>query len=72
MTKVELRKIAQAALKSEYGFAPALNKITLLETNWLNYILFEVGDNNYKFHGRVLSDGTIWVGKGTITKMEEV
>lgn len=30
-TKTELKKIAQLALDSEYGFAPELEEITLLE-----------------------------------------
>lgn len=73
MTKVELRKIAQQALKSEYGFAPALNQIVLLEANGEgNYIFFEVRGKEYRFDSRVLCDGTIWVGKGTVEKVEEV
>lgn len=73
MTKATLRKIAQQALKSEYGFAPALNQIVLLEANGEGtYILFEVNDREYAFDSRLLHDGTIWVGKDTIEKREEV
>lgn len=73
MTKAELRKIAQQALESEYGFAPSLNKIVLLEANGEgNYILFEVKGKEYRFDSRILKDGTIWVGKGTVEKVEEV
>lgn len=72
MTKAELRKIAQTALESEYGFAPSISKITLLEANRDgSYILFEVKGKEYCFDSRLLRDGTIWVGKGTIEKREE-
>lgn len=32
-TKAELKQIAHEALVSEYGFAPAMNNIILLEAN---------------------------------------
>ena len=73
MTKAELRKIAQQALESEYGFAPSINKIVLLEANGEGtYILFSVKGKEYSFDSRILRDGTIWAGKGTIEKREEV
>lgn len=73
MTKAKLRQIAQTALESEYGFAPAMSKITLLEANGEGtYILFSVKGKEYCFDSRLLIDGTIWVGKGTIEKREEV
>lgn len=72
MTKTELKKIAQMALDSEYGFAPSLNKIVLLEANGEgNYILFSVRGREYCFDSRVLVDGTIWVGKGTIERRDD-
>lgn len=73
MTKATLRTIAQRALKSEYGFAPALNQITLLEANGEGtYILFEVNDKEYSFNSRLLHDGSIWAGNGTIERREEI
>lgn len=73
MTKAELRQIAQQALESEYGFAPAMSKITLLEANGEGtYILFSVKGKEYSFDSRILRDGTIWVGKGTVEKREQV
>ena len=61
MTKTELRKIAQQALEREYGFAPSINKIVLLEANREGtYILFCVKNKEYCFYKR------------TIEKREEV
>lgn len=70
MTKAELRKTAQMALKSEYGFAPSLDKIVLLEANLDGtYILFEVLGHEYRFDSyRESRFNTVWVGNGTITK----
>ena len=72
MTKAELRKTAQMALKSEYGFAPSLDKIVLLEANRDGtYILFEVLGHEYKFDSyRESRFNTVWVGNGTITRRE--
>lgn len=73
MTKAKLRKIAKQALNSVFGFAPALNQIILLEANGEGtYILFEVKGKEYRFDSRLLPDGTIWAGAGTIEKVEEV
>lgn len=59
-TKAELRKIAQRALESEYGFAPAMNNIVLLEANGEGtYILFSVSGKEYCFDSHMLIDGTI-------------
>jgi hypothetical protein len=67
-TKTELRKIAQRALESEYGFAPALNAITLLEANGEGtYILFSVNGKEYRFNSDI-RHGDVWVGSGTIEK----
>lgn len=67
-TKPELRKIAQRALESEYGFAPTLNAITLLEANGEGtYILFSVKGEEYRFNSDI-RHGAVWVGSGTIEK----
>lgn len=53
MTKAELRKTAQTALKNEYGFAPSVSKIVLLEANGEgSYILFMVNCKEYRFTTR--------------------
>ena len=69
MTKEELKKTAQVALKSEYGFAPALSAIRLLEaSDDRKYILFRVGDTEYRFNSYLFHDGSVWCGRGTITQ----
>ena len=69
-TKAELKQIAQAALKSNYGFKPSLKEIVLLEAYGDGtYILFEVNENEYSFRGTKMTDGSVWVGKGTIEKL---
>ena len=69
-TNAELKRIAQHALKAEYGFAPAQNKITLLEADRNGtYIRFSVGVETYSFESRIDHVGgmeSIWCGKGTI------
>ena len=74
MTNAELRKTAQMALTSEYGFAPSLDKIVLLEADGDGtYILFEVLGHEYRFNSyRESRFNTIWIGKGNIEKIEEV
>lgn len=74
MTNTELKRTAQGALKSEYGFAPALKDITLLEADRDGtYILFRVGSSKeYRFSSYISHIGgmeTIWIGKGTIEKI---
>ena len=69
MSKEELKKTAQVALKSEYGFAPALSAIRLLEAaDDRTYILFRVGDTEYRFDSYLFHDGSVWCGRGTITQ----
>ena len=71
MTKRELREIMQSALKSEYGFAPTLGSITLLESSDDGtYILASINGNVYSFNGdyRIGKINGIYVGKGTIEK----
>jgi len=70
MNKELIKKTAQAALESEYGFKPALDKITLLEaSDDRTYILFLVRNHEYRFESYRLSDGSVWVGHGTIEKL---
>lgn len=67
-TKVELKKIAHEALVSEYGFAPAMNNIILLEANGEGtYIRFMVKNHEYRFES-TLSHGTVFCGNNTISK----
>ena len=67
-----LKVIAQAALKSEYGFAPALINIGIMESNDTGtYIAFTVNGKYYRFDSYTCWDGSIWVGKGTIEKMPQ-
>lgn len=69
MNKELIKKTAQAALESEYGFKPALDKIVLLEaSDDRTYILFRVGRHEYRFESYKWSDGSVWVGEGTIEK----
>lgn len=50
MTKTELRKTAQTSLKAEYGFAPSIKDITLLEASGDGtYILFSVCGKEYRY-----------------------
>lgn len=72
MLKKNLKAIAQVALKSEYGFAPALSNIKLMESNDTGtYIAFVVEGKYYRFDSYKFSDGSVWVGKGTIEKMPQ-
>lgn len=75
MKNNELKQIAQAALKSEYGFAPAKNQITLLEANENGtYIMFEVNGKVYKFNSHISTYGdmsTVFAGAGTISRCDE-
>lgn len=49
-TKMALKRTAQFALMGEYGFAPNLTEITLLEaTSDRTYVLFEVHGHEYSF-----------------------
>lgn len=72
MKKAEMKKVMQAALKSEYGFAPALDCIKLMESNDDGtYIAATVCGKYYAFNGWKWSDGAVWVGKGTVEKLPE-
>lgn len=69
-TNREFKLTAQAALKSEYGFKPALDKIVLLEScDDRTYIRFKVEGHEYSFNSYTFADGSVWVGSGTIEKV---
>lgn len=75
-TNIQLKRIVQTALKSEYGFAPSLKDIILLEaTGTGERVLFEINGNEYEFKSYMMGEGhpfpySIWCGKGTITRKE--
>lgn len=75
MTNKEFKTIAQTALKSEYGFAPAKNQITLLEANSDGtYIMFEVNGKVYQFNSHICTYGgmrTVFAGADTISRCDE-
>ena len=59
---MNLKRTAQAALYSEYGFQPALDRITLLEgSDDRTYIRFKVGSHEYSFDSYKWPDGSVWV-----------
>lgn len=69
MNKKLMKETAKAALESEYGFKPSLQSIVLLEgSDDRKYIRFRVKDHEYSLHSYLFSDGSVWVGSGTITK----
>ena len=69
MTKEQIKKTAQAAMKSNYGYAPALREIKLLEaSDDRTYILFRIGDFEYEFRSYAFQDGSVWVGEGHVEK----
>ena len=69
-TKKQLRHFAQCALFSEYGFKPAAASIILLEASGDGtYILFKVGDHEYRFQSYAFPDGSVWVGPGHIDQI---
>lgn len=73
-TNTELKKIAQSALQFEYGFAPKLKEIVLLEASGDGtYILFEVNCVEYCFESSMKGEADIpkdckWLTIGTIEK----
>lgn len=68
-TNTDIKKTAQTALKSDYGFAPLLKDITLLEASGdRTYIRFLVAGHEYSFSSYHFHDGSVWVGSGTIEK----
>ena len=73
LTKTQLKAVAKMALKAEFGFTVSkLSDIVLLEADGDGqYILFEVNCNVYRFSSYKVPTGELWVGKGTITRVEE-
>ena len=69
MKTTEMKKTIQAALKSEFGFAPALNQIHLLETYDDGKVIsaqFHVnGRRAFKFDSTYTKHG-VWVGADTV------
>lgn len=51
MDKYECKRTAQRSLLKEYGFAPSLKSIILLESGYngkyIDYVLFEVNGHEY-------------------------
>lgn len=77
-TKTEIKKTAQAAVRSYTGTEPKLSTITLLEaSDDRTYILFRVCDIEYRFDSYICdryTDSTgyhecVWVGDGTIERL---
>lgn len=69
MNKKIIKETAQYALKSEYGFAPALHDIQLLEASSdRTYILFRVGQWEYEFSSYIFSGSSVWAGPGHVRK----
>lgn len=75
MTIKQCKEIAREALEYEYGFAPYLKNIQLMETNDTGtYIAFMVNGRYYRFDSRIVIIGgtrTVWVGDGTIERLPE-
>ena len=71
-SKQEIKRIVQCALKSEFGFAPALSAITLHKSlPDGTHVLFVVNDKKYRFDSYATNIGgmeTVWVGSGTIRR----
>lgn len=69
------KRTAQQALKSEYGFCPALADIDVVSVTEKEgrpiFIIFYVHGKEYYFDSYLVHFGdtpSVWVGKGTITK----
>jgi hypothetical protein len=71
-TNQEIKRIVQCALKSEFGFAPALSAITIHKSSVDGtHVLFLVDGRKYRFDGHELIMGgmnTVYVGVGTIRR----
>lgn len=69
MNKQITKKTAQYALKAEYGFAPSMSEIQVLEASGdRTYILFRVGQWEYEFKSYIFSGKSVWAGPGHIRK----
>ena len=72
MKIAEMKRIAQAALNSEYGFKPSLDDIRMMESNDDGtYLAFTVRGRYYAFRSYRLATGGVWCGSGTIEKLPE-
>ena len=71
-SKQNIKQIVQCALKSEFGFAPALSAITLHKSlPDGTHALFVVNDKKYRFDSYSITVGgleSVWVGAGTIRR----
>lgn len=71
-TKQNIRGIVQCALKSEFGFAPAMSNITVHDSSMDGtYVVFSVNDKKYIFDSYEVDAGgmkTVYVGPGTISR----
>ena len=57
MNNIEIKKIAQNALENEYGFAPSLKNIVLLEScSDGSYILFRVNNQKYRVYNGAVDE----------------
>lgn len=73
LTKNELKEIMKRALFLEFGFAPTLNKITLLEASGDGtYILASVNGFQYSFQSRrtLGAANGVFVGRGCIERTD--
>lgn len=71
-SKQNIKKIVQCALKSEFGFAPALSEIGLYRSlPDGTHALFVVNDKKYRFDSYAINAAgleTVYVGSGTIRR----
>lgn len=71
-TNQEIKRIVRCALKSEFGFAPALSAITIFKSlPDGTHALFLVDGREYRFDSYTANIGgmeTVWVGAGTIRR----
>lgn len=77
MTNNELKQVLQAALKSEYGFAPSKKDIKIFKSNvdaYHVFCIFEVNGIPYKFSStyKLGKRNGLYVGEGTITKKKDI
>ena len=68
----DIKRTVQLALKSEFGFAPALSAITIFKSlPDGTHVLFFVDGREYRFDSYTSNIGgmeTVWVGAGTIRR----
>lgn len=68
----EIKRIVQCALKSEFGFAPALSAVTIYKSlPDGTHVLFLVDGRKYRFDSHESTMGgleTVYVGAGTIRR----